>query len=112
MVQLVEFTVIGAILIGLILLFSILWKTLQDRKAGEPSVDERGERIAGKAARYSMFATVLSTIVICAFYWSISVLFEFPFDLLIAISLLVVLLVMTFSFIGFRWYFNKKGDFE
>ena len=112
MVQLLEFTVLGAILFGVIVLFGVLWKKLLDRKAGEPSIDERKERIDGKAARYSMFATISAIIAMSIFYGLIMIFYNFPFDPLIGITLLVVVLVMASSFIGFRWLFNKKGDFE
>jgi len=112
MVQLIEFTVLASILLGAVILFGVLWKTLQDRQKGEPSTDERQERINGKAARYSMLTTVYTIVGINAYYWLLMVIFDTPFDPLVVISLLVVIFVMTASFVGFRRFFNREGDAE
>lgn len=112
MMQLYGFAALGAILVGVVILLSFSWKKLLDRRTGDPSIDERKERIDGKAARYSIFATISAINVMCIFYGSIMIIFNFPFDPLIGITLLIVVLVMASSFIGFRWLFNRKGDFE
>lgn len=112
MVQLIEFTVLSSILVGAVIFLGVLWKSLQDRKKGEPSTDERQERINGRAARYSMLTTVYAIVGICVVYWLLMVIFSIPFDPLIAIILLVVIVVMVASFVGFRWFFNREGEFE
>ena len=112
MSQLIVFVVLGSILAGVTIAFIFLWRTLQARKAGEPVSDERRERIAGKAARYSMFVTTLATIIIPAVYWAIMVLSNLPMDPLLPISQLAVVLVMAISYSGFLWHLNRKGEFE
>lgn len=103
---------LGSTLTGIATLIIVLRKILQDRKSGEPCIDERQERIDGKAARYSMLSTTIAIIAICVYYGFIIIIFDFPFDPLIAITLTVVVLVMLSSYSGFRLLFNRRSDFE
>ncbi len=112
MAQLWELMALATIVVSVIILSYFLWKKLQDRKAGYPRMDERKERIDGKAAWYSMLLTTSVIITISVFYALITALFGYTFDPWIAITLLVVVLVMALSFMGFRVLFNRRGDFE
>ncbi len=87
-----------------------MWKDFQDAKLGYPTQDERTLKIDGLAAKYTlnigsyfMIALLLMLIISTEFLGSPA--FNAGFALISSI------LVFSLTFLGLRWYFNRKGDF-
>jgi uncharacterized membrane protein len=94
------------VLIGIL----TIWRKLEDRKSGFPAQDERTKKVTGKAAKYAFYIGA---------YFMISLMvanlinLEFTgLPLLDAgYALVISLLVQSMTFLGLRWYFNRKGEF-
>jgi uncharacterized Tic20 family protein len=93
------------ILIGML----VIWKTLKDKKSGQPLADERTRKLNWKAAYYAMF---MGQYFILAYLWVNMVGREFfgmP-EIEAGYPMIAVLLVSALSFLVLRWYFGRKGD--
>ncbi len=97
-----------AIIIGLGVIFA--WIFIKERRSGYPSQDERTQRITGKAATYACYIGQYFTIALLAvniisreFYGSYA--FEEGY------ALIASMLSYSLSFLGFRFFFDKKGEF-
>jgi len=103
----------GLIAAAIVLIAVLLvWRTLKDRKAGFPAVDERTQKITGRAARmalnvwsYFIIAILIGTIIAREFLGVPSFGEDFY-----SYSLIAVLLVQSLSFLSLRWYLGRKGD--
>ena len=99
---------IAAIIIGLGVIFA--WIFIKERRSGFPSQDERTQRITGKATTYAFYIGQYFTIALLAanmlsreFYGSYA--FEEGY------ALIASMLSYSLSFLGLRFFFNRKGDF-
>ena len=77
---------------------------IKKKKTGEIEQDERTEKIAGKAARM----TVLSVMGVTAVVLYLEVFEIYKFGTPMALSLVLTSLLV--SMIGFRRYYNRKGE--
>ena len=94
------------VLVGIL----VIWKKFKDRKSGFPVADERTQKINGKAAYYALLmgqyfiiAYLLVNIVGREFFGMPEMEAGYP--------LIASLLVFNLTFLGLRWYLNRKGDF-
>ena len=104
--------VISIITLATIVLVGILviWRTLEDRKSGFPAKDERTKKITGKAATYAFF--IGSYFMIALMAANLINLEFLGLPLLDAgYALVISVLVQSLTFLGLRWYFNRKGEF-
>ena len=88
-----------------------IWRRLQDKKSGFPARDERTLKITGRAATYALY---LGSYFIIAFLFILIIGKEFyglP-EIDAGYPLIVSLLVFNLTFLGLRWYFNRKSDFQ
>lgn len=86
-----------------------LWKRLKDKKSGLPLVDERTQKLNGKAAYYAMFmcqyfivAYLLVNIVGREFFGMPEIEAGYP--------MIAAVLVSSVSFLVLRWHFGRKGE--
>jgi len=98
---------------AIIVLLGILvaWKIRKDRKSGFPMRDERTSKITGKAAAYALYT---GSYFIIAFLFILIIGKEFyglP-EIDAGYPLIASLLVFNLTFLGLRWYFNRKSDFQ
>lgn len=101
-----------AIVAALIILVGVVlvWRTMKDRKAGTPSSDERTSRLTQKAAYYSWYIGTFYMIAVLLLYIVGREFFAFPvLDEMVALNSSI--LVFSVSFLVFRLYFGRKGDF-
>jgi hypothetical protein len=93
------------ILIGVL----VLWKTLKEKKSGYPLVDERTQKLNGKAAYYAMY---ICQYFILAYVWVSFVgreFFSMP-EIEAGYPMIAALLVSALSFLVLRWYLGRKGE--
>ena len=88
----------------------VMWKMLKEMRSGFPLKDERTQIVAGKAATYAfyigsyfMIALMLANIL--------SRELRGVYLLEDGYALVSSILVQSLTFIGFRLYFERKGDF-
>lgn len=98
-------------ILALIILIGILvvWKTLKDKKSGEPIADERTKKLNWKAAYYAMF---MCQYFILAYLWVTLVGREFfgmP-EIEADYPLIAALLASALSFLVLRRYLGRKGE--
>ena len=94
------------VLLGILL----VWKMHKDRKSGFPVRDERTTKITGRAATYALY---IGSYFIIAFLFILIIGKEFyglP-EIDAGYPLIASLLVFNLTFLGLRWYFNRKSDF-
>jgi len=94
------------VLLGILL----VWKMHKDRKSGFPVRDERTSKITGRAATYALY---IGSYFIIAFLFILIIGKEFyglP-EIDAGYPLIASLLVFNLTFLGLRWYFNRKSDF-
>ena len=94
------------VLLGILL----VWKIHKDRKSGFPMRDERTSKITGRAATYALY---IGSYFIIAFLFILILGKEFyglP-EIDAGYPLIASLLVFNLTFLGLRWYFNRKSDF-
>ena len=100
----------GGILALIILIGAlVLWKTLKDKKSGEPLADERTQRLNWKAGYYAMF---MGQYFILAYLWVTIVGREFfgmP-EIEAGYPMIAALLASSVSFLVLRLYFGRKGE--
>jgi len=90
----------------------VIWSILKDRSSGFPAKDERTQKVSGMAATYAfyigsyfMLALMLTNIL------SQELLgVPFPGERYQGYPLIVSVIVQSLTFIGFRLYFDRKGD--
>lgn len=100
--------VIIAFLIIIVGIFVIL-RARRESKSGFPRSDERTSKINQKAAYYSMYIGLFFMISILFSIIIGKEFFNFP-DLNAMPALNATVIVMSISFLLFRWYFNRKGE--
>jgi Na+/H+ antiporter NhaD/arsenite permease-like protein len=98
-------------ILALIILIGVLalWKTLKEKKSGYPLVDERTQKLNGKAAYYAMF---ICQYFILAYVWVSFVgreFFSMP-EIEAGYPMIAALLVSALSFLVLRWYLGRKGE--
>ena len=102
----------GAILATLLLVGSwAIWRRLQDRKSGFPAQDERTSKITGRAATIALYT---GSYFILAFLFILIIgkeLYGLP-EIEAGYPLIASLLVFNLTYLGLRWYFNRKSDFQ
>jgi hypothetical protein len=89
-----------------------IWRILKDRRSGFPAKDERTQKVTGRAATYAfyigsyfMIALMLTNIL------SQELLgVPFPGERYQGYPLIVSVIVQALTFLGFRMYFDRKGD--
>ena len=94
------------VLLGILL----VWKIHKDRKSGFPMRDERTSKITGRAATYALY---IGSYFILALLFILIIGKEFyglP-EIDAGYPLIASLLVFNLTFLGLRWYFNRKSDF-
>ena len=94
------------VLLGILL----VWKMHKDRKSGFPVRDERTTKITGRAATYALY---IGSYFILALLFILIIGKEFyglP-EIDAGYPLIASLLVFNLTFLGLRWYFNRKSDF-
>ena len=98
-------------ILALIILIGVLviWKTLKEKKSGEPLADERTRKLNWKAGYYAMF---MGQYFILAFMWVTFVGREFfgmP-EIEAGYPMIAALLVSALSYIFLSWHFSRKGE--
>jgi hypothetical protein len=89
-----------------------IWRILKDRSSGFPAKDERTQKVTGRAATYAfyigsyfmlalMFTNILSQELLGV---------PFPGERYRGYPMIVVIIVQSLTFLGFRLYFERKGD--
>jgi uncharacterized membrane protein len=94
------------VLLGILL----VWKMHKDRQSGFPVRDERTTKITGRAATYALY---IGSYFIIALLFILIIGKEFyglP-EIDAGYPLIASLLVFNLTFLGLRWYFNRKSDF-
>lgn len=90
----------------------VIWRILKDRSSGFPAKDERTQKVTGRAATYAfyigsyfmlalMFTNILSQELLGV---------PFPVERYQGYQLIVSIIVQSLTFLGFRMYFERKGD--
>jgi cytochrome b561 len=103
-------TTVGIMVVGVLIGILVVWRMLIDRRSGFPRQDERTQKVAGKAASYALLIGTYFTLGL-TFVNLISLeLFDSPI-LETGYALIASVLVYSLSFIGLRWYLDKKGEF-
>jgi hypothetical protein len=90
----------------------VIWRILKERSSGFPAKDERTQKITGMAATYAfyigsyfMLALMLTNIL------SQELLgVPFPGERYQGYPLIISVIVQSLTFLGFRSYFDRKGD--
>jgi hypothetical protein len=102
---------IGILAIIVILGVFASWKMLKEMRSGFPLKDERTQLVTGRAAYYAfnigsyfMIALMLANIL--------SRELRGVYLLEDGYALILSILVQSLTFMGFRLYFERKGDFE
>ena len=101
---------IGIAAIIVLLGILLVWKIYKDRKSGFPMRDERTSKITGRAATYALN---IGSYFILAFLFILIIGKEFyglP-EIDAGYPLVAALLVFNLTYLGLRWYFNRKSDF-
>lgn len=101
---------VGIAAIIVLLGILVVWKIHKDRKSGFPMRDERTAKITGRAATYALY---IGSYFIIAFLFILIIGKEFyglP-QIDAGYPLIASLLVFNLTFLGLRWYFNRKSDF-
>ncbi len=101
---------IGGIAVIIILIgVAVVWKIVKERRSGDPLKDERTQKINGKAAFYSFF---IGLYFMLGLLWVLFIgKIVVGYVILEATPALIIsTLVFSLSFLGLRWYFNRKGD--
>ena len=99
-------------ILGIIILVGVvgIWMLIKDRRSGYPAKDERTQKITGKAATYALFLGMYSTVALLLVN-IISREFYGLYAFEEGYALIASLLIYSLSFLGLRFYFDKKGDF-
>ncbi|MCP8323575.1 MAG: DUF2178 domain-containing protein [Candidatus Methylarchaceae archaeon HK02M2] len=94
-----------AILVGIV----AVWKIVKERRSGDPLQDERTQKINGKAAYYTV---IIGVYFMLGLSWVLFIgKIVLGYIILEAMPALIIsTLVFILSFLGLRWYFNRKGD--
>jgi len=94
------------------IIFTLVWRmkrTLQERRAGFPSADERTQRIQGRAATYAFNAGSYFMILL-NFYIIIGTEFTgWPASEAMFV-LNASLLLMSLTYLAMYWHFSRNGD--
>jgi cytochrome b561 len=100
---------IAIMAIGILIGVFAVWRILEDRKSGFPAKDERTRRITGKAATYAFY--IGSYFMIALMFVNLVVQELGLPSLDVGYTLIASILVQNLTYLGLRWYFNRKGDF-
>ena len=103
-------TTVGIMVVGVLIGILVIWRMLRDRRSGFPTQDERTQKVAGKAASYALLIGMYSTIGLTFLNLISLEFFDSPI-LETGYALIASLLVYSLSYIGLRWYLDKKGEF-
>ena len=95
--------------IGVLVGILVIWRKLEDRKSGFPAQDERTKKITGKAATYALLIGLYFMIALMAANLINLEFLGLPL-LDTGYALAISSLVQSLTFLGLRWYFNRKGD--
>ncbi len=104
------FVSIGITIIIVLLGILLVWKINKDRKSGLPTRDERTAKITGRAATYALYAgsyfilAILFVLIIGKEFYGLP-------EIDAGYPLIASLLVFNLTYLGLRWYFNRKSDF-
>jgi hypothetical protein len=84
---------------------------LREIRSGFPLKDERTEMVTGRAAKYAFY---IGSYFMIALMWLNLLSREFRGVYLFeaGYALVISILVQSLTFLGFRLYFERKGDFE
>jgi hypothetical protein len=88
----------------------VIWKILKDRRSGFPLKDERTQRITGAAATYAFYIGSYFMVALMLGNILSRELLGVPL-LETGYALVAPILVNSLTFLGFRMYFERKGDF-
>jgi uncharacterized Tic20 family protein len=94
---------------GVLIGIFVIWRMLKDKKSGFPAKDERTQKITGKAATYAFYIgsyfmlALMAANIISLEFWDVPI-FDTGYALVISV------LVHSLTFIGLRWYFDRKGE--
>ena len=98
---------IAAIIIGIAIL--LVWIFMKEKRSGYPLKDERTQKITGKAAISALLIGMYSTLARLFVNLMNEVFYDLPaFE--VGYGLIASLLIYSISFIGFFWFFSRKGD--
>jgi len=98
-------------IIAIIVLIGVLlaWRIVKDRRSGYPRQDERTQRIAGKAATYSLYIGIYFMLALLyAYIAGRELLGYYLFDA--GYALVATVLVQSVAVLVLRWYFGRKGE--
>ena len=101
---------IGIMAIGILVGVFVVWRMLEDRKSGFPAKDERTRRVTGKAAYYAFYIGSYFMVALMVVNLVGQEFLGLP-SLDGWYALAASIFVQGLTFIGLRWYFDRKGDF-
>jgi uncharacterized membrane protein len=99
---------IAAIIVSLGIL--LVWKMHKDRKSGFPVRDERTTKITGRAATYALYIGSYFILALLFIFIIGKEFYGLP-EIDAGYPLIASLLVFNLTYLGLRWYFNRKSDF-
>jgi uncharacterized Tic20 family protein len=100
----------GIILVIVIVGIFVIWKIMKEKQSGFPAKDERTKKVTGMAATYAFY--IGSYFMLALMFTRIlsQEFLDIPF-LEDGYTIIIAIIVQNLTFLGFRFYFNRKGDF-
>ncbi len=88
----------------------VIGRIIKDRQSGFPAKDERTKKVTGRAATYAFY--IGSYFMLALMFTRIlsQEFLDIPF-LEDGYTIIIAIIVQNLTFLGFRFYFNRKGDF-
>jgi len=103
--------ILGIIIANLSVVLWVLWKKMQDKKAGFPVKDERTKIIEWRAGHYTVIISGWFMLGLMWYLWLGVKVFGLR-ELNAVQALLASIIVMGAVNIGLRGYFGRKGDIK
>ena len=88
----------------------VIWRIMKERQSGFPAKDERTQKVTGMAATYAFYIGSYFMLVLMFMRILSQEFLEIPF-LEDGYAIIIAIIVQNLTFLGFRFYFNRKGDF-
>lgn len=88
----------------------VIGRIMKDRQSGFPAKDERTKKVTGRAVTYAFY--IGSYFMLALMFTRIlsQEFLDIPF-LGDRYARIIAIIVQNLTFLGFRYYFNRKGDF-
>ncbi|MFQ6087345.1 MAG: hypothetical protein ACE5K0_00380 [Candidatus Methanofastidiosia archaeon] len=100
--------ILGIVIANLFVFSWVLWKRMQEKKAGFPTKDERTMYIEGCAGHYTVMIGLWFMLGLMWYIFLGMEVFGWP-ELKALPALIISILVTAILNLGLRWYFGRKG---